>query len=100
MQIRVFTIAIEKHKIYNEMDLETAFLQIDNLRNKMLPFFIQQCSGGLNSDSIFFSHIYSLVFHTKTRSGERVLQPGDQLCSQGGGWPQVPDSHQTGPAFL
>ena len=30
-------------------------------------------------------------------SGKRVLQPGDQLCSQGGGWPQILDPHQAGP---
>ena len=28
--------------------------------------------------------------------GERVFQLGDQLCPEGGGRPQVPNTHQTG----
>ena len=43
-------------------------------------------------------YLLSLVFHPKiVRSGERMLQPGNQLCSQGGWWSQVPNPHQAGP---
>ena len=31
-----------------------------------------------------------------SKTGERVFQLGDQLCPEGGGRSQVPNTHQTG----